>query len=292
MGEANITSTNGALHATPSADSTALGNPDDKPPIAGFTQIEAIEKPSCPHTLSAQHVAELFKSDTENGLSSEEAASRLTRDGPNTIKGAKGLSLWQIFLAQVANALTVVLIAVAALSFAISDFIEGGVVVAVIVLNIVVGYVICKAHAPSCVRIASVLSVSPIPPPPILCFQGMPRTRNPFSPFPLLNPPLKRALLVAYKCSKRCQKKPRLLPTQSTSSRSLNIWSGVVWNQMRGVRRGGNGGGKENYVDEAAYMKCIRDPQQRPKRKREGCRVRGRTLQLRPIFGATLFANP
>jgi hypothetical protein len=80
-------------------------------------------------------------------LSSEEAAARLERDGPNSIKGAKGISLYEIFIQQVANALTVVLIAVTALSFAISDYIEGAVVAAVIVLNIVVGYVLAASPA-------------------------------------------------------------------------------------------------------------------------------------------------
>lgn len=94
-------------------------------------------------------MAEHFNTNLHDGLSSTEAAARLSRDGPNSIKGAKGISFWQILFSQVANALTVVLIAVAALSFAIGDYIEGGVVLAVIVLNIVVGYVkMCKPHIP------------------------------------------------------------------------------------------------------------------------------------------------
>ncbi|CAG9990231.1 unnamed protein product [Clonostachys byssicola] len=140
MGETEVRSTNGADHANSSSDSSTVGNPDDQPPIAGLPEL-AIEKPICPHTLSAQRVAESLSSHIDHGLSSEEAAARLARDGPNSIKGAKGLSLWEIFLAQVANALTVVLIAVAVLSFAINDYVEGGVVCAVIVLNIVVGLI-------------------------------------------------------------------------------------------------------------------------------------------------------
>lgn len=141
MGETVVNSTNGALHASSSSDSTALASPDDQPPIGGYLD-EAIEKPVLAHTLPADKVAENLGSHIDHGISSEEAAARLTRDGPNSIKGAKGPSLWEIFLAQVANALTLVLIAVAALSFAISDYIEGGVVVAVILLNIIVGYVV------------------------------------------------------------------------------------------------------------------------------------------------------
>jgi Na+-exporting ATPase len=160
MGETVSNHTNGADHANSSSDSTAIGNPDDQPPIAGLrekslpskvlsqqpsapvhVEAAAIEKPTSPHTLSAQQTAERFNTHPQDGLNSAEAAARLTRDGPNSIKGAKGISLWQILFSQVANALTVVLIAVAALSFAIGDWIEGGVVSGVILLNIVVGYV-------------------------------------------------------------------------------------------------------------------------------------------------------
>lgn len=143
MGETDSPSTNGngANHASSSSDSSPIAAQDDQPPIAEPPDIAAtIEKPSCPpHTLPARHVADQLRTDVDNGLSADEAAARLARDGPNSIKGAKGPSLWEIFLQQVANALTVVLIAVAAISFAINDYIEGGVVVAVIVLNIVVG---------------------------------------------------------------------------------------------------------------------------------------------------------
>lgn len=147
MGETVIVFTNGAQDANASSDSSTLSSgQDDQPPIAEPPDIAssspaAIEKPLCPHTLSARRVAELLKTDAEDGLSDVEAAARLARDGPNAIKGAKGMSLWEIFLQQVANALTAVLIAVMALSFAIHDFVEGGVVLAVILLNIIVGYV-------------------------------------------------------------------------------------------------------------------------------------------------------
>ncbi|UKZ56921.1 hypothetical protein TrVGV298_010767 [Trichoderma virens] len=142
MGETVIVVTNGAQDANASSDSSTLSSSqDDQPPIAEPPDILAIEKPHCPHTLSARRVAELLKTDTEDGLSVEDAAARLARDGPNTIKGAKGISIWEIFLQQVANALTAVLIAVMALSFAIHDFVEGGVVLAVILLNIIVGLI-------------------------------------------------------------------------------------------------------------------------------------------------------
>ena len=163
MGETESKSANGAVHATSTSDSSTVATgQDDQPPIAEPPDLLAIEKPILPHTLSAHRVARDLKSDVDDGLSSEEAAARLARDGPNSIKGAKGISLYEIFIQQIANALTVVLIAVTALSFAISDYIEGGVVAAVIVLNIVVGYVFAAAPAqPICCCLAAAAAATP-----------------------------------------------------------------------------------------------------------------------------------
>ncbi|KJZ77781.1 hypothetical protein HIM_02958 [Hirsutella minnesotensis 3608] len=141
MGGPLVIGTDGAEHtSSSSADSAAVANPDDKPPIAEPPDL-TIEKPSCPHTLTAELVALRLKTDARNGLTEDDAAARLARDGPNSVKAASGASLWELFLQQVANALTLVLVAVAGLSFGIKDYVEGGVVVAVIVLNIVVGLV-------------------------------------------------------------------------------------------------------------------------------------------------------
>ncbi|KAG5994871.1 hypothetical protein E4U54_003005 [Claviceps lovelessii] len=139
MGVPLVISTNGAELAN--SDSSAATSPDDQPPIAEPSGIRQNEKAICFHTHSAQHVADQLDSDPYHGLSDGEAAARLARDGPNAIKGAKGRSLWKIFLQQVANALTLVLIAVATISYVIGDYIEGSVVLAVIVLNIVVGLI-------------------------------------------------------------------------------------------------------------------------------------------------------
>ncbi|KAI1408650.1 potassium/sodium eff [Hypoxylon sp. FL1857] len=94
-----------------------------------------------PHTLAVEDLELFLKTDVKHGLNSSEAARRLERDGPNKVEGAQGLSVWKILLRQVSNSLTMVLIIVMALSFAINDYIEGGVIAAVISLNIVVGFV-------------------------------------------------------------------------------------------------------------------------------------------------------
>lgn len=122
-----------------------------EPPIHGQTRSLDTPSPTAkrashdadglrvPHTLLVSQLEHLLDTDLSNGLSHTEAARRLADHGPNRIEAAKGLSAWKILLRQVSNSLTVVLILVMALSFAIYDYAEGGVITAVIVLNLVVG---------------------------------------------------------------------------------------------------------------------------------------------------------
>ncbi|GAW27008.1 putative potassium sodium efflux P-type fungal-type [Rosellinia necatrix] len=124
-----------------------------EPPICGQTHSSDATSPAtkpgpddtdrlpAPHALAINELERLLDTDASHGLSHPEAARRLAELGPNKVKAAKGLSAWKILLRQVSNSLTVVLILVMALSFAIHDYAEGGVITAVIVLNIVVGLV-------------------------------------------------------------------------------------------------------------------------------------------------------
>lgn len=96
--------------------------------------------PEAAHTLSVPDVCALLNTDPENGIDNDEATRRLQHHGPNKVESAKGLSLWTILLRQVSNSLTLVLVITMVLSFAISDHIEGGVIAAVILLNIIVGF--------------------------------------------------------------------------------------------------------------------------------------------------------
>ncbi|PWN31414.1 potassium/sodium eff, partial [Meira miltonrushii] len=94
-----------------------------------------------PHTLTTEETLNVFKVDFQNGLATQEAKARSETNGQNVIREAKGVSIWSIALRQVANALTVILLAAMALSFGVQDWVEGGVVSAVIVVNVVIGFV-------------------------------------------------------------------------------------------------------------------------------------------------------
>lgn len=65
---------------------------------------------------------------------------RLERCGENILQGEGGTSALQVLIGQLANALTLVLLAALGLSFGVKDFIEGAVIAAVIVLNTTVGF--------------------------------------------------------------------------------------------------------------------------------------------------------
>ncbi|KAK4161729.1 hypothetical protein QBC43DRAFT_302703 [Cladorrhinum sp. PSN259] len=106
----------------------------------GEGTITTTETPESAHTLSVPDVCSLLETDAQNGIDDAEAARRLEQYGPNKVEGAKGLSLWTILLRQVSNSLTLVLVITMVLSFAIDDMIEGGVIAAVILLNIIVGF--------------------------------------------------------------------------------------------------------------------------------------------------------
>lgn len=74
------------------------------------------------------------------GLSEVECNLRRDTFGYNKLESTGGFTWYKILLRQVSNSLTLVLVIAMALSYGTTDFIEGGVITAVILLNIVVGF--------------------------------------------------------------------------------------------------------------------------------------------------------
>ncbi|TRM60619.1 hypothetical protein BD626DRAFT_549599 [Schizophyllum amplum] len=87
------------------------------------------------HTQSVDQIVSDLGTSASDGLSKNESGRRLESHGENLLKGKDGVSAWRVLLGQIANALTIVLLAALALSFGVQDFIEGAVIAAVIVLN-------------------------------------------------------------------------------------------------------------------------------------------------------------
>lgn len=95
---------------------------------------------SSAHTFTIEELVSEIGTSRTDGLSKNEAHRRLERYGENLLKGRTGVSAWRVLVGQLANALTLVLLAALALSFGVQDFIEGAVIAAVIFLNTTVGF--------------------------------------------------------------------------------------------------------------------------------------------------------
>ena len=76
----------------------------------------------------------------DGGLSADEASRRLRRYGPNRLPEARGPSAAALLLRQVASPLMYALIAAAAVAIALGELEDGLVVLAVVVLNSLIGF--------------------------------------------------------------------------------------------------------------------------------------------------------
>ncbi|CAH0053493.1 unnamed protein product [Clonostachys solani] len=92
------------------------------------------------HTLTYGQARDELQADFTTGLGADDAATRLAKYGANNFGEEKGVQPLQILIAQVVNAMTLVLLLALAASFAIHAWIEGGVLAALILINIVIGF--------------------------------------------------------------------------------------------------------------------------------------------------------
>ena len=111
------------------------------PPLEGHVSGQSNRPLTLPaHSLTLAQVVDELRTDTWSGLDDAEAKRRLDDYGGNELGEAESVSPIKILIAQVANAMTLVLILAMAVSFGIKSWIEGGVVAFVIGLNVVVGF--------------------------------------------------------------------------------------------------------------------------------------------------------
>ena len=90
-----------------------------------------------PYGQAADAVVTATGSDLDRGLTADEAGRRLAADGPNAIAAEKPPSTAAVALAQLRNAMNIMLIAVAIVSFAIGEVSTGIIVALLILLNVV-----------------------------------------------------------------------------------------------------------------------------------------------------------
>jgi P-type Ca2+ transporter type 2C len=87
-------------------------------------------------------IEEVFKrlQASEKGLSEAEAKDRLEKEGPNKLPEGKGLSRLEILLHQFKSPLIYILLVAAVVTAVLGEYIDTGVIGAVLILNAVIGY--------------------------------------------------------------------------------------------------------------------------------------------------------
>ncbi len=92
------------------------------------------------HTLEPREALLRLRVDGECGLTEEEAAKRLAETGPNELRERGVRSPLAILLDQFASVMVVVLLAAAAVSLAIGEARDAAVILAIVVLNALLGF--------------------------------------------------------------------------------------------------------------------------------------------------------
>ena len=94
------------------------------------------------HALDVAEVVAVLETDLESGLTAAEAAARLGRDGPNEITAYKTRGPWQRLGAQFRDVLVWILLVAAFISGSVlGEWIDTGVILAIVALNATLGFV-------------------------------------------------------------------------------------------------------------------------------------------------------
>ncbi len=93
------------------------------------------------HALEGDVVVEQLHSSTETGLSSKEVEERLQKLGPNQLTEAPPTSFWQMLWSQLNSFVIYLLIIAAVISAVLGDYVESGVIIAIVVLNTILGVI-------------------------------------------------------------------------------------------------------------------------------------------------------
>ena len=99
------------------------------------------QAPARPWTIGGPEVAAALATDTERGLTRADADERLARFGPNELVERGRKPAWRLFVEQFANTMIVVLMIAALVTALIGDLKDTVVILAIVVLNGVIGFI-------------------------------------------------------------------------------------------------------------------------------------------------------
>ena len=95
---------------------------------------------STPYSVEHEAVISALQSDGTSGLSSSEVEKRLKEYGANRIDANKSKSLWLIFFSQFKSPIVWLLVFAAGLSFYFEEWLDGIAILAVILINALIGF--------------------------------------------------------------------------------------------------------------------------------------------------------
>jgi len=93
-----------------------------------------------PYKSNPDDVVKALASQAAQGLTSDEAADRLAEHGPNRLEGGQAVSPFKIFLHNLNNLISYLLLAAAILSFYMGDNIEGIAVIIALLIAVLTGF--------------------------------------------------------------------------------------------------------------------------------------------------------
>jgi Ca2+-transporting ATPase len=93
------------------------------------------------HQLKVQDVAQSLGTNPERGLRADEAQRRQEQFGPNQLNIQEGTSPWIRFLQQFNQPLIYILLAAGLMSLFLRDWVDAGVIFAVVLINAIIGYI-------------------------------------------------------------------------------------------------------------------------------------------------------
>lgn len=93
------------------------------------------------HHVPAEQVLKELSTDDRKGLTSQEAARRLSVYGPNELQERPRPGFWQMLLAQFNNFVIWILIVASIISALLGDYIEAAAILTIVILNAVVGVI-------------------------------------------------------------------------------------------------------------------------------------------------------
>ncbi|MGB5565127.1 MAG: HAD-IC family P-type ATPase, partial [Acidimicrobiia bacterium] len=104
-----------------------------------MTMTDGIPPTTSWYALSAAQALGELGSDAEHGLSPDEVQRRITEHGSNVIATEPPPTLWDMAKGQLANPMNIMLLIVSIASFVIGQFATGAVVMALVLLNVIMG---------------------------------------------------------------------------------------------------------------------------------------------------------